>query len=111
VMQPHDPLDSEYDLLEVEFDGEEVDAVPAELLRAHTAQLERVVEEPVHSVDLPDCQADVRFLHVFEGQLVQLLRVYGSVKDEVEGGVQVDLLVRVLRVVVEVAGGDCVQVE
>jgi hypothetical protein len=111
VMQPHDPLDSEYDLLEVEFDGEEVDAVPAELLRAHTAQLEGVVEEPVHSVDLPDCQADVGFLDVFEGQLVQLLRVHGTVKDKVKGGVQVDLLVRVLGVVVEVTGGDCVQVE
>jgi hypothetical protein len=69
------------------------------------------VEEPVHSVDLRDCQADVGFLHVFEGQLVQLLRVHGTVKDKVEGGVQVDLLVRVLSVVVEVTGGDRVQVE
>lgn len=69
------------------------------------------MEEPVHSVDLRDCQADVRLLDVFEGQLVQLLRVYGTVKDKVEGGVQVDLLVRVLGVVVEVTWGDRVQVE
>ena len=92
LLNRHDPLYGHYDLLHIELDREEVDAVPTELLRAHTAQLECIVEESVHGLDLSEGQADVGLGDVFEGEFVELLGIDGPVENEVEGGTQVDFL-------------------
>lgn len=88
-----DILGGQDELLEVELDGDEVDALSTELLGTYTAQLQGVGEESVHGVDLGEGTADIRFVYVFEGETVQFLRVDGAVEGEVEGGRQVDLLV------------------